>query len=116
MSSPSNGAGRGWFDPNREEANRGVPNSDTPTPDDAAPPIAFSRTPTGVSFSVDGLTVDAEDLDRDRYGQKAIVTVRWGNLFCYRDRVNLDDARRRERFFDKRSEERRVGKECRSRW
>src|SRR5437016_1082746 len=101
MSSPSKGAGKGWYDPNRDGANSDVPNSDTSAADQAARLVTLSGTPTGVSFSLDGLTVDAEDLDRDRYGQKAIVTVRWGALFCYRDRVNLDDARRRERFVEK---------------
>lgn len=88
---------------NRDGAKGDAPNSGAPAADDTPPPppeVPFSWTPTGVRFSLDGLTVDAEDLDRDRYGQKAIVTVRWGDLCCYRDRTNFDDSRRREKFVE----------------
>lgn len=104
MPSSSNGAGNELGHPNHDGAKRDAPNSGAPAADDTPPPppdIPFSWTPTGVRFSLDGLTVDAEDLDRDRYGQKAIVTVRCGDIFCYRDRTNFDDSRRRENFVSK---------------
>src|SRR3989442_1015105 len=59
MSSPSKGAGKGWYDPNRDGANSDVPNSDTSAADQAARLVTLSGTPTGVSFSLDGLTVEA---------------------------------------------------------
>jgi len=51
-----------------------------------------------VRFSRDGLTVDAEDLDRDRYGQRALVSVRWRDQLGYRQRLNLDDRDQQEAF------------------
>lgn len=60
----------------------------------------FSWTTTGVRFGLDGISIAADDLDRDRYGQKAIVTVYWGDVLCYRDRTNFDDSRRRAKFIE----------------
>jgi hypothetical protein len=44
----------------------------------------FSWTPTGIVFSLNGLTLDAADLRLDRYGQKAIVSVWCRDQLCYR--------------------------------
>jgi hypothetical protein len=103
MPSSPNGAGGGAVHATHDGAKGDAPNAGAPAAYDTPPPpaVPFSWTPTGVTFSLDGLTVEAEDLHRDRCGQKAIVTVRWGDLFCYRDRTNLDDSRCREKFVAK---------------
>lgn len=48
-----------------------------------------------------GLTIAADDLALDGYGQKALVTVHWRGQVCHRERLNLDDPRRRKTFVER---------------
>jgi len=59
-------------------------------------------TPSGVHLVlVPGLTIAADDLALDRYGQKALVTVQWRGQVCHRQRLNLDDPRQRKTFVER---------------
>src|SRR6266849_10514211 len=59
-------------------------------------------TPSGVHLVLaPGLTIAADDLALDRYGQKALVTVQWRGQVCHRQRLNLDDPRQRKTFVER---------------
>ena len=76
----------------------------TPRPFRAAPGSAMpcTWTPSGVHLVlVPGLTIAADDLALDRYGQKALVTVQWRGQVCHRQRLNLDDPRQRKTFVER---------------
>ena len=62
---------------------------------------AFRRTATGISLSLDGLTIHADHATCNQYGTRALVTVEWGSQPCHRQRMNLDDPHQRELFIRK---------------
>ena len=58
-------------------------------------------TPTGISLSVDGLTINADHATNNQYGQRAFVSVGSGDRLCYSQRINLDDPHQRLTFIGK---------------
>jgi len=69
----------------------------------AAPrPETCTWTATGVRLVLaPGLTIAADDLALDGYGQKALVSVQWRAQVCHRQRLNLDDPRQRKTFVER---------------
>ena len=65
------------------------------------PDPEFSWTPTGISVSIDGLTIDADHATNSQYGQRALVSIRAGDRLCYRQRLNLEDPHQRQTFIAK---------------
>ena len=65
------------------------------------PDLQVRWTPTGISLSVDGLTINADHATNNQYGQRAFVSVGSGDRLCYSQRINLDDPHQRLTFIGK---------------
>ena len=71
------------------------------TPSAQIPDLQFRSTPTGISLSLDGLTIDVDHATNNHYAQRALVSVRSDDRLCYCQRLNLDDPHQRQTFIGK---------------
>ena len=71
------------------------------TPSAQIPDLQFRSTPTGISLSLDELTIDVDHATNNHYAQRALVSVRSDDRLCYCQRLNLDDPHQRQTFIKK---------------
>ena len=61
----------------------------------------FRWTPTGIAVSYDQLSLTADDARHNDGGQRCLITVRWNDQLCHRQRINLEDPCQRDKFIKK---------------